>query len=370
MAGLYIHIPYCRRKCLYCDFFSGGARIAEWEALTDAILHEAEIRKSELNEPVSTLYLGGGTPSILPAGQLQRLVSGLRTIFGDRWRPAESTIELNPDDVTAEYVTRLTALGFDRLSLGIQVLDDELLKTIGRQHNAATALTAIDMIMERGINLSVDLIFGLPGMTRDTWHDTVATVVARRPQHISAYALMYEPGTALTALRDAGRIVATPDEEYEWQYLHLTSMLKSAGYEHYETSNYSLPGYRSRHNTSYWLGTPYLGLGPGAHSYDGGRTRRANLPDLKNYLRKDFRHTDESLTDEMLADEYLLTRLRLSEGFDIDDYRRRFGTERAQNLHKTALLPPGVAVTGTSIFIRPEAILRSDDIISTLAAGV
>lgn len=370
MAGLYIHIPYCRHKCLYCDFFSGGARIADWSALTDAILHEAEIRKSELHEPVSTFYIGGGTPSILPVGQLQRLVNGLKAVFGNRWQPAESTIELNPDDVTAGYIDCLTSLGFDRLSLGVQVLDDELLKTIGRQHNSATALSAIDAIMERHINLSVDLIFGLPGMTRDTWHDTVTTVIARRPNHISAYALMYEPGTALTALRDAGRIIATTDEEYEWQYLYLTSMLDNAGYEHYETSNYSLSGYRSRHNTSYWLGTPYLGLGPGAHSYDGQRIRRANLPDLKNYLQKIYRHTDELLTDEMLADEYLLTRLRLSKGISIDDYERRFGTGRALNLRKTAIRIPGVTVTDTSIFIRPEAILRSDDIIATLAAGV
>lgn len=373
MAGLYIHIPYCRHRCLYCDFFTGGASIARWDALADSLIAEMETRRDELNEPLSTIYFGGGTPSMMPPGELERLVGAIRDIAGGHWEVEEATIELNPDDVTPDTLRRWLSMGFNRLSLGVQTLSDPLLRRIGRRHDADTARRAMTLIADTDADLSVDLMFGLPGLTDATWRGTIEEVLTYRPQHLSAYALMYEPGTALTALRDAGRLAEASDTEYEQQYSTLTDLLTRAGYRHYETSNYSLPGHHSRHNTLYWSGVPYIGLGPGAHSYDGRRLRRANLPDLHGYLARPGEppHETEHLTDEMLRDEYLLTRLRMADGIDLADFRRRFGPDATARLLEAArplsrrgdiTLPPA------RLTLTPASILIGDTLIATLAA--
>lgn len=379
MSSLYFHIPYCRRKCPYCDFYSGGAAIADWERLVTALLNELDSRKDTIQGVFSTLYLGGGTPSLVPAEFLSRLTGGIRDILGERFRPVESTIEVNPEDVSSETVDYWQSAGFNRLSIGLQSLDDAELKAIGRRHSAETALTALDTLLQSGCFVSADLMYGLPGQTQDSWLRSIDTVLSRRPHHISAYALMYEEGTAMTHLANVGKITPASEETYLEMYSALVSRLKDAGYEHYEISNFALPGHRAVHNSAYWQGVPYLGIGPAAHSYDGSRTRVRNLPDLKAYLAANGTGHPaeiEYLDDEMLRDEYLLTRLRTSNGFLLSDFERRFGHASLQALlphlslqheHGTVIIE-NAAGSDTRVALSPEGVMTSDSVILSLAS--
>ncbi len=314
MAGVYIHIPFCARKCVYCDFYSVGARLADWPRLVSALLDEARVRVPELTgagAKCDTLYIGGGTPSLLPPGEFGRLAAGVLSLTGP---VSEFTVEVNPDDVTGELADAWRGAGVDRVSMGVQSLVDGELRAIGRRHDSRRAREAYDTLRRRFGNVSLDLMFGLPGQTRRSLRESVAGVIDMRPEHVSVYSLMYEERTALTRMRDSGRIDETPEEESAAMFADITEMLDSAGYEQYEISNYSLPGFRSRHNSAYWSGEPYVGLGPAAHSYDGLRTRRANAPDVRAYISRWLDGggdavTVETLTDDELREEMIMTRL-------------------------------------------------------------
>ncbi|MDE7495911.1 MAG: radical SAM family heme chaperone HemW, partial [Muribaculaceae bacterium] len=310
-CGLYLHIPFCHRKCLYCDFFSAGDKIADWDAYIKAILSEASVRREELPSSPSTLYIGGGTPSLIPTEHFLRLMQGLKEFFPGL-SPDEFTIEANPDDIDEERINVWKAGGVNRVSLGVQSFNNDELKAVGRLHSATQAEDAILLLKEHFSNVSTDLIFGLPGQTIESWQKTVEKMIDLCPAHISAYSLMYEHGTPLTALRETGRLKATPEEDSERMFEFLTEKLRGAGYERYEISNYARPEMYSRHNTSYWKGIPYLGLGPSAHSYDGEKARRWNVPDLKGYIghyaTKDVEtpiYKEEILTEEELREEYI-----------------------------------------------------------------
>lgn len=347
MSGLYIHIPFCRRKCIYCDFYSLGARNAPWREFVDALLSEFSVRRGEfINDSggvgFSTLYIGGGTPSLIPSQEWERLVAGLRHDV-DFGMIEEFTFEVNPDDVTAELVARLRGAGVNRVSMGIQSFDDGELRRLGRRHTARQAEEAYRLLGEIG-NVSIDLMFGLPGQTLDSWRSTLDRALDLRPEHISAYTLMWEEGTALSVMRRQGRIDEMPEGLNIAMYQLLTEKLRSAGYEHYEISNYALPGFHSRHNSSYWTGSPYLGLGPGAHSYDGVRTRRANPVDLSGYV-KHFRDgggtpffEEERLSDEELREEMIMTGLRMARGIDLHEFRERFGGASEERLLRQAAM--------------------------------
>ncbi|MDE6022867.1 MAG: radical SAM family heme chaperone HemW [Muribaculaceae bacterium] len=276
-AGLYIHIAYCRKKCLYCDFFSAGERIADWHRYTDALIAELNERIEEMTCPLQTIYVGGGTPSLIPEDDFNRLIDALRPFAGN---VVEFTIEVNPDDVCQEKLELWKRGGVNRISIGIQSFDNQLLSIVGRQHDAKTANDAYNLARQYFDNISIDLMFGLPGQTVKMWENDVEEAIRLKPKHISAYSLMYEPGTALTALRDKGRLEEIPEEESESMFRILIEKLRNAGYDHYEISNFALPGFRSRHNSSYWLQIPYVGIGPSAHSYDGINSRRSNKSDL------------------------------------------------------------------------------------------
>lgn len=375
MAGLYMHIPYCRRKCIYCDFYSGGDRRARWQELADASLAELQSRKSEVCGDFETLYLGGGTPSLCPDSELRRLTAGLRSICGERWNVSEATIELNPDDVTDERVEKWQEAGFNRFSLGVQSLCDEELAAIRRRHDAATAVNAMELLMQTGCDVSVDLMYALPGQSRRSWQHSLDRVAAMQPQHISAYALMYEDGTALSALEKQGKIRRASDGEYIAMYCTLIDTLSAAGYEHYEISNFALPGHHSRHNSSYWQGMPYIGLGPAAHSYDGDRARRANNSDIEGYLASKgicVPHQTEHLDDAMLLDEFLLTRLRMCEGFAVDDFRSRFGKNNTQRLIaevRKEMPHGGIEMTAEgTVRLTRQGVMTSDSIILDIAS--
>ena len=340
MAGIYIHIPFCASRCSYCDFFS-TLRLAEWGArYVEAVIAEARLRCHELrDEAVTTLYLGGGTPSQLPLSLLARLVNGLNEVI-DLGHVGEFTVEANPDDVTPEWCATVKALGVNRVSMGVQSFEDHILELIGRRHNAAQVTAAINSLRENGINnISIDLIYGLPGQTVDSWTRSVEQAVALKPQHISAYGLTYEEGTKLWHQRERGEVIEVPEEQCLMMYRILVDRLLQAGFDHYEISNFALPGYYSRHNSSYWNDTPYLGLGAAAHSYDG-RVRRSNPCDLRGYVDKVMMGESacevEELTTGERYDERVMLGLRTSSGVDAARLREDFGDEALRHFMREA----------------------------------
>lgn len=320
---IYVHIPFCHSKCAYCDFYSTPDS-RRMEAVAERILLEYSLRKDELGTEATsrTLYFGGGTPSILPLNLFSRLARGL-------YRPGETeefTIEVNPEDVNPEAVAHWRREGVNRISMGIQSFVDSELQAVGRRHSAADAVRAIRTLRQGGIaNLSCDLIYGLPGQTSESWQYSLECLLNEHPEHISAYCLSYEPGTLLTRRLEQGRITATDDDTIEEMYTRLCRSLSAGGYDHYEISNFALPGLRSKHNSAYWTGVPYLGLGPGAHSLDFRGVRRYNPPDIRLYTSgEQFPVTaidDEDDTDRL--NDCLITALRTAEGLDISKLEPR-----------------------------------------------
>ncbi len=373
-GGLYIHIAYCRKKCIYCDFFSAGDRIADWHGYVNAICSEFKERINELACPIRTIYIGGGTPSLMPIDEFSRLCDFIKPYANDL---EEFTIEVNPDDVEESKLEIWKHKGVNRLSIGIQSFDDKVLKVLGRRHDSATAKKAYELARRYFSNISIDLMFGLPGQSLDMWTMDLIAAIEMIPEHISAYSLMYEEGTALTALRDIGRLEEAPESVSEKMFLRLIEELNKAGYDHYEISNFALPGYRSIHNSSYWHQQPYLGLGPSAHSYDGKRTRKANRADIRGYIDywnqsyiekkyEDSFYESENLSDEELIEEYIMTRMRTREGISLDDFHKRFGNNSCDSLIRNCkpLLDRGlIAFDENTISLKESSVLISDSII-------
>lgn len=330
MAGLYLHIPFCRTRCIYCDFYSTVGEEVQ-SRYVDALLAEWQLRRDELRgEPVETLYIGGGTPSQLAPRLWGRLFEALgRDIDFGRCR--EITFEANPDDITPDYATALAALPVDRVSMGVQSFFDENLRFLRRRHTAAQALAAIGCLRRAGFErLSIDLIYGLPGQSVGTWQNDLRQAVALDLPHLSAYNLIYEEGTPLDRLRCEGRVQEC-DEMLSLQLFETTLDELAAGYEQYEISNFARPGEYARHNTAYWQGIPYLGLGPSAHSYDGA-CRRSNPPDLKRYIESMRRgepfYETEPLDADTRYNDRVITSLRTMWGLDLDAVAADFGEER------------------------------------------
>ena len=331
MAGVYVHVPFCHAKCWYCDFYSMPLQPAA-EQWLDATLNEWEQRREELDSPLNTLYIGGGTPSSIPTELLSRLIDTLKS-------PSmkEITVEVNPEDMTRELASALVEHGVNRVSMGVQSLIDCELEAVGRRHTAADAINAVATLREAGVkNISLDLIYGLPLQTVDSWQQSVEGIIALHPEHLSAYSLSYEPGTRLTTRLNCGKIRETPQEVSEAMYRYLCHRLGASGYEHYEISNFALPYRKSIHNSSYWNMTPYLGLGPSAHSYTGG-TRKFNPGSLKQYLlQKGVVWQEEDETDLERFNDYVMVRLRTAEGIDLDDAAQRFGSRAKELIYNTA----------------------------------
>lgn len=366
MAGLYIHIPYCHAKCAYCDFYSTPRR-DDAEALVAAIVEEWRLRRNELRgEDVNTVYIGGGTPSCLPDPLLSHLVSSIKTDCSEKIE--EFTLEVNPEDVTAERAFAWADIGITRVSMGVQSLDDDQLRTVGRRHTAAEAIKAVESLRKSpvGANLSLDLIYGLPGQSLVSWQQTLDGLLQLRPQHLSCYLLSYEQGTRLWAMRQAGKVKEASDYLANEMYQYLCEKTSETGYEHYEISNWALTGFRAIHNSSYWQMKPYLGLGPAAHSFDGLKTRRANPPDIRQYLRQiQEGHTaceEEVETEEELLDDRILTGLRTSTGVPAD-----IVLPRARRLIADGYLSP--SEDGRQLRIPERHWLLADWIIRQLLVG-
>lgn len=321
MAGIYIHIPFCKSRCRYCDFFS-TTHLEKQQQYVEALLAEWQDRQHELSEPIHTLYIGGGTPSTSDSAALYRI---LQTILGNTTSnhcPLEITMEANPGDITLEKAQAWRAMGINRLSIGIQSFDDQLLTLIGRRHTAEQARQAVAYAQAAGFdNISIDLMYALPDQTMQQWQNDVAQALQLGVQHISTYGLMYEEGTVLTTLLEHGVIEAV-DEDLEMQmYDYLVERLTANGFLHYEVSNFALENRHSRHNSSYWNDTPYLGLGAGAHSYNG-QQRQWNIADLDAYIEQamahDLRPEIETLTPEQHHTEQVMLGLRTSQGIAKD----------------------------------------------------
>ncbi len=371
MPGLYLHIPFCKTRCAYCDFFSttcGGGQRAEF---VRALCRELALRREEARgEVLSTVYFGGGTPSQLSAEEVRSIFCAIRENYV-LCPDAEITMEVNPDDVTEEYISALRAAGVNRISMGVQTFQEELLRVINRRHTAEQARSAVRIIRSAGIdNISIDLIYGLPGQTLAMWECDVQAAIGLKPTHISAYALSYEEGTPLYARLLKGEICETDEEVSLAMYRHLISSLEKAGFLHYEISNFALPGFRSRHNSSYWTGIPYIGVGPGAHSYDGA-CRRANLPDLKAYVEAngDAPCEMEKLSEDERFNESLMLSLRTREGLDLDRLKKNFGREKTEWLLSSAekfLRSTALERTPTHLRLTPSGIFLSDAILRDL----
>lgn len=323
----------------------------------------------------TTLYLGGGTPSVMPVELLSALINGLSEIF-DLSLVEEFTIEVNPDDVTREYVQELRHLGVNRVSMGVQSFNDGDLRAINRRHSAQQAIDAVDAIKKAGIsNVSIDLIYGLPGQTLDSWQHNVEQAIDLNVQHISAYNLSYEPRTRLWVMREHGKVQEVSDDDCIAMHDMLVKMLKQAGFEHYEISNFARPGYRSRHNSSYWNFTPYLGLGAAAHSFDGN-VRRYNPSSIKEYIEK-LSNGSPAFIEENLEwweryDEEVMVRLRTSDGLDTKLIAQRYGDKVSNHLIKQSQQFIGqglLRVKGNSLILTPSGVMMSDNIIRNLMWG-
>lgn len=309
---MYTHIPFCKRRCLYCDFFS-TTLLERRKEYVEALVQEIKERKGEAGEAIRTVYIGGGTPSTLEICDIARILDAI-----DIRGAEEITIELNPGDATPEYMQALRHMGINRLSIGIQSFQDELLQLIGRRHTAAQAIEAVQMAQDAGFdNLSIDLMYALPHQTKKLWEEDIKTALHLGVQHISSYGLMYEEGTPLTCMLQNGEVVQTDEDEENTLYDILCEQLKKAGIIHYEVSNFALPGYEAKHNSSYWDGTSYIGVGAGAHSYLPP-VRSWNPDDLDAYIQgikaHNLQRECETLTREDIYNERIMLGLRTNRG--------------------------------------------------------
>lgn len=366
MSGLYIHIPYCHSKCAYCDFYSTPNHRG-MERLLDALAREWGMRSGELPDTPSTLYLGGGTPSIVPPRMLSELIG--RIGLG-QW--VEATIECNPEDVTPQWIEAVRALGFNRVSMGVQSLDDRELQLIGRRHSAQQAVDCAALLMQSGMKVSLDVIYGLPGQSLQSWRDTLDGVLRLHPHHLSAYLLSYEPRTRLWAMLHAGKVHEASEELIDDMYRSLCSRASQEGYDHYEVSNFALPRCRAVHNSSYWDGTPYLGLGPSAHSFDG-RIRRFNPSSVTTYINAITSSVPPFEVDEEDAlnrlNDMIITRLRTADGLSVGDLTSKWGESVIAEILQQArpLIAAGLlARNGDRLYIPECEWLRSDSVMRTL----
>ena len=327
MTGLYIHIPFCKSRCIYCGFYSTTAEQMK-QAYVDAVCREMELRDAiyekegkDVGKTIATVYLGGGTPSQLSPTQLQQLFDAIARHYNVK-DDAEITIECNPDDVTEEFALLLKELPVNRVSMGAQTFDDERLRFIRRRHTSKQIAAAVARLRENDIqNISIDLMYGFPNETIEAWTEDIDQALALDVEHISAYSLTYEEGTPLYQLLEDGKVKEI-DEELSIQMYHaLIERLEAVGYEHYEISNFAREGYRSRHNSSYWQQVPYIGIGAAAHSYDGEK-RQWNIDDIQTYIssiRQDVIPAEEELLDkDTRYNDHVMLALRTREGLDLE----------------------------------------------------
>ena len=387
---IYIHVPFCESRCTYCGFYSNvilsEAKNLCFESYAEAVCKEIAARREEIAQTlgVNTLYIGGGTPSVLPLDVLSKIVRSLsafsRSLSGVEGPWSEFTIEVNPEDIVQkgeEYVKGLLALGVNRISMGVQSFDDEILRWMNRRHDSAKAIEAFRILRRCGVrNISIDLIFGLPQLSEKVWADTIERALELKPEHLSAYQLSIEEDSALEKLMAEGNFTEATEDQCRVQYDMLCARLGEACYHHYEVSNFSLPGYEAVHNSAYWRRVPYVGLGPGSHSLSVGSVRSWNSEDLVEYYRE-----EEVLTPEDIRVERIMLPLRTDAGLPEDELRSLAGDAPVDRLlsegalwfdsaHQPAQVPEQnqipVPERSRRIRIPEDHFFTSDDIIRQL----
>ena len=371
MAGIYIHIPFCASRCIYCGFYS-TTMLERRQRYVDAVCQELTLRgkKPEVRgERIDTIYLGGGTPSQLTGEQLRQLIEAVY-IYNKVAENAEVTIECNPDDVTVEFAATLSQLPINRVSMGAQTFDNERLRFLHRRHTAEQVPLAVKRLRDAGIqNISIDLMYGFPHETLADWEHDIETALALDVEHLSAYCLSIEEGTPLHEQMSKDKGLRSMDEELERQmYELLIDRLTAAGYEHYEISNFAKRGFRSRHNSSYWQDVPYIGLGAAAHSYDG-KSRSWNVSDIRQYMdaieRGEIPCERETLDDNTHYNDRITVALRTREGLDLHTLSAQYRTyceREAQRFIDDGLL----ALDGSHLHLTRKGLFVSDYIMSSL----
>ncbi|MEQ8925650.1 MAG: radical SAM family heme chaperone HemW [Fulvivirga sp.] len=322
MAGIYVHIPFCKQACHYCDFHFSTNQSQQTQ-MVNSILKEIVLQKKYLTEPIETIYFGGGTPSMLNDKELQSILEVIHSSF-DTTHCKEITLEANPDDLSSEQLTLLANAGVNRLSIGMQSFDDDVLKFLNRAHTSKESIKVLEEInASKFSNVSVDLIYGIPDRNHDQWRNDIKRLLSYAPQHISAYCLTIEPNTAFGNWAKKGKLKPVSEDFAAEQFEILVSELTKSGYEHYEISNFCLPGFESLHNSSYWRQKPYLGVGPSAHSYNLV-SRQRNISNNLKYIKAIEEGVlpafIERLSDIDKANDYLLTSLRTKWGVDLDRF--------------------------------------------------
>lgn len=374
MAGIYIHIPFCRQACNYCNFhFSTSLHYKN--DFVAALLNEIQLQAAAnylQDQSIATIYFGGGTPSLLTVEELQQIMQALQqhfTVTAD----AEITLEANPDDVTDEKLLGWKTLGINRLSIGIQSLFEEDLQWMNRAHTAEEAKQVITKARAAGFNsFTVDLIYGTPGLTDEKWLSNINWVLQQNINHLSCYALTVEEKTPLDKLIRQQKKTNVDAEQQSRQFILLMNELQKAGFEHYEISNFAKPGYRSKHNSSYWKGVHYLGLGPSAHSFNG-ISRQWNVANNQQYIQALQQHTipfeKEELTKEQQLNEYIMTSLRLLEGCDLHYVEQQYGIAAAARLRTDAtafVIKGSLTITNDHLILTQTGKLFADSIAADL----
>lgn len=362
MAGIYIHIPFCKQRCTYCDFYTQVAPQKIPEIVT-SIVSELHLRKDYLkNQQVDTIYFGGGTPSLLNYLQFKSIFNAIFDTYNVD-KDAEITFEANPDDLSPAFLEDVLKLPFNRISIGIQSFDDEFLKRINRRHSGIQAIKAVQACKQHGINnISIDLIYGLPGQTMENWSKELETAYGLDVQHISVYGLTYEQGTRLWKQREMGTVQVVDEDVMIEMYDLMLQKMDERGFEAYEISNFALPGCRSRHNSAYWKMNPYLGVGPSAHSFDGN-SRQWNIASNTKYINSikngmvPFEKEVLSMNDRY--NDYVMVSLRTADGIDIDFIEKQFGVDFSE-----------YCMLNSTPYINSKKMIQSNNILKLSNEGI
>lgn len=372
MAGIYLHIPFCKKACHYCDFhFSTSAKYKD--EMLNALRNEIKLRRQYLgNEKIETIYFGGGTPSVLDSEDIHALIGEITSTF-DVYDHAEITLEANPDDLHAQKVKELRQTPVNRFSIGVQSFYEEDLKWMNRAHNSTEAESSVKRVQDAGFeNITVDLIYGFPLLSNIKWEQNIQKLLELGIPHISSYSMTVEPKTALAMFIAKGKEKAMNENQSSEQFMTLINRLTEAGFEHYEISNFAKPGMYSKHNSNYWEGVNYLGIGPSAHSFNG-ESRQWNIANNHRYISEIQENKIpaelEFLTPENRINEYIMTSLRTSKGMDLDLIAEKFGTEYSNRIQKELevfLEKDWLSINDKKVILNLEGKLFADLIASEL----
>lgn len=372
MSMIYLHVPFCTSRCIYCDFYSTTQSATVRHEYVNAACAELANRKSYLaDRHIQSIYFGGGTPSQLQIKEIAILLDSINKHY-DIDTNAEITLEANPDDVTPDFAHNLRNLGFNRVSLGVQSFNDRILKMLNRRHDAATAQDAVHTLQQAGLdNISIDLIYGLPTQLLQDFSSDLQKAFSLPIKHLSTYALSIEQGTLLQRKIQSNELAETDEDTFIAEYEIMMQQAHAHGFEHYEISNFALPGFESRHNSGYWNNTPYLGIGPGAHSFNGTDERQYNEPNLGKYISAAGfpPHTIENLTLSDQFDEQVFTSLRTHKGLSLKNLEKRFGEAWLEDLKRAAqkhIISGSLTFNNNTLCLTRKGIMTSNDIISDL----